>query len=202
MPSLVDTITFSDPAGTELLGTGIIVSSSGLILTDYHVIRDEVFIGVTIGGVGGVYPASVVITDPDDDLALIRLDADPPLRPAPLAGPALVRVGEPVVAIGNAGGREVAPTAAAGQLVALHRTIEYGVGSGMVSLAGTMEARAPIFAGDSGGALLDGAGRVIGMIAAGASDGPCATRSGCPLPLVFAIPIEQALSEIGFTATP
>lgn len=202
LPSLVDTITFSEPAGTELLGTGIIVSSTGLILTDYHVIRDEQFIGVTIGGEGGVYPASVVTTDPDHDLALIQLDGDPSLRPAVLAGPASARVGDPVLAIGNAKGRDIVPAAVSGRLVALDRTISYGVGSAVVNLTGAIEARAPIFAGDFGGALVNTAGQVIGMIAAGASDGPCPPRTDCPLPLAFATPIDQALAEIGFTASP
>jgi S1-C subfamily serine protease len=199
-PSLVDTIAFTQPAGMELLGTGIIVSSTGLILTDYHVIQDALYLGVTVGGQGGVYTTSVVTTDPDDDLALIQIDADPLLKPAELARSSPARVGDPVVAIGNAGGRGVAPTAAPGRLVALHRPIRYGVGSSVVSLAGTMEATAKIFPGDSGGALLDAAGRVIGVIAAGLSDGPCPPRSACPLPLAFAIPIDQALSEIGYTA--
>jgi S1-C subfamily serine protease len=197
--SLVDTTTFAEPAGTQILGTGIIVSATGLVLTAYHVVRDAVFVGVTVGGQGGVYPASVVVTNPDDDLALLRIEADPPLTPARLGGSASAQVGDPVVAMGNARGLGLAPTAATGRLVALDRSIRYGVGSNVVSLADVMEATAPIFAGDSGGPLVDAAGRVIGVIAAGSGDSPCPPRQDCPLHVTFAIPIDQALSEVGYT---
>jgi len=107
-----------------------------------------------------------------------------------------------VVAIGNARGLGLAPTAVMGRLVALHRSVSYGVGSNTVDLAGIMEAAAPISTGDSGGALINAAGRVIGVIAAGSGGGPCPPEQDCPLQLAFAIPIDQALSEIGYAAGP
>lgn len=198
-PSVVDTTTFADPAGTQILGTGIIVSSSGLVLTDYHVIRDDVFIGVRIGGVGYVHPADVVVADPSDDLALLQMEDAPALRPAELARASALEVGDPVLAIGNALGLGRTPTAAAGRLVALHRSVRYGVGSGTVDLDGMIEAAAPIFAGDSGGPLVDATGRVIGVIVAGSDDTPCAPAAVCPLHLVYAIPIGTALAQIGYT---
>src|ERR1019366_5211080 len=72
-PSLVDTITFANPAGTQILGTGIVLSASGLVLTDYHVIRGDIFIGVRVGGTGLVHPAEVLVTDPDADLDLLQV---------------------------------------------------------------------------------------------------------------------------------
>jgi S1-C subfamily serine protease len=198
-PSVVDTITFADPAGTQILGTGIIVSSSGLVLTDYHVIRDDVFVGVRVGGTGEVHPATVVLTDPDDDLALLQIQDAPTLKPAELARTSSAAVGDPVLAIGNAMGLGQVPRAVAGRLVALHRSISYGVGSGTVDLDGVIEAEAPIFAGDSGGALVDATGHVIGLIAAGSDDGPCAPAAVCPLYLAYAIPIHTALTQIGYT---
>jgi S1-C subfamily serine protease len=198
-PSMVDTITFADPAGTQILGTGIILSASGLVLTDYHVIRDQVFVGVRVGGTGAVHPATVVLTDPDEDLALLRIQGTPALRPAELARTSSAEVGAPVLAIGNAMGLGRVPRAAAGRLVGLHRTIRYGVGSGIVDLEGVLEAAAPIFAGDSGGALVDAAGQVIGLIAAGSDDAPCAPTAVCALHLAYAIPIRTALAQIGYT---
>jgi S1-C subfamily serine protease len=200
--SLVDTMTFANPAGTQILGSGIIVSGTGLVLTDYHVVRDAVYVGLTIGGQGGVYPASVVVANPDDDVALLQINADPPLTPARLDLGSAVRVGQPVVAMGNAQGRGVAPSAVTGRLVALHRSISYTVGSNVVDLGGVMEVAAPIFGGDSGGALVDAAGSVVGMIAAGAGDVPCTAQDVCPLSTAFVIPIEQALAEIGYTGLP
>ena len=199
-PSVVDTITFADPAGTEILGTGIIVSSSGLILTDYHVIRDDVFVGVRVGGAGEVRPATVVLTDPDHDLALLEIQDALPLKPAELARTSSTAVGDPVLAIGNAMGLGQVPRAVAGRLVALHRSVSYGVGSGTVDLDGVLEAEASIFAGDSGGALVDASGHVIGLIAAGSEGAPCAPGAICPLHLAYAIPIHTALAQIGYTA--
>jgi S1-C subfamily serine protease len=198
--SLVDTITFADPAGTQILGTGIIVSSSGLVLTDYHVIRDDVFVGVRVGGTGKVHPATVVLTDPDDDLALLQVQDASILKPAELAQASSTAVGDPVLAIGNAMGLGQVPQAVAGRLVALHRSVSYGVGSGTVDLDGVIEAEASIFAGDSGGALVDATGHVIGLIAAGSEGAPCAPGAICPLHLAYAIPIHTALAQIGYTA--
>ena len=198
--SLVDTITFADPAGTQILGTGIIVSSSGLVLTDYHVIRNDLFVGVRVGGAGMVHAATVVLTDPDDDLALLQVQDAPTLKPAELAPASSTAVGDPVLAIGNAMGLGQLPQAVAGRLVALHRSVSYGVGSGTIDLDGVIEAEASIFAGDSGGALVDATGHVIGLIAAGSDSAPCATATVCPLHLAYAIPIHTALAQIGYTA--
>jgi len=195
--SVVDTITFADPAGTQILGTGIIVSSSGLVLTDYHVVRGDVFIGVRIDGAGPVHPASIVIDDPSDDLALLQIQGGGAVRPAALESSASAAIGDPVIAIGNAMGLEQTPRAATGRLLALRRTVSYGVGSGTVNLAGILEAATPIFTGDSGGALVNAEGRVIGMIAAGSDDAPCDPAAVCPLHLAFAIPIELALERLG-----
>jgi S1-C subfamily serine protease len=195
--SVVDTITFAEPAGTQILGTGIIVSSSGLVLTDYHVVRGDLFIGVRIGGVGLVRPASIVIDDPSDDLALLQIQGGGAVTPAELETSSTAAVGDRVIAIGNAQGLEIAPRAAAGRLLALGRTVSYGVGSTTVSLAGIIEAATPIFTGDSGGALVNAQGRVIGVIAAGSDDTPCPPAAVCPLQLAFAIPIDRALDQLG-----
>jgi S1-C subfamily serine protease len=197
---MVDTITFTDPAGTEILGTGIILSATGLVLTDYHVIRDDVYVGVRVGGTGEVHPAEVVVTDPDADLALLQIQDAAVLRPAELARTSSAAIGDPILAIGNARGLGRAPEAVRGHLVALDLSVRYGIGSGTVDLAGMIEAAAPIFAGDSGGALVDATGRVIGLIAAGSDDTPCAPEAVCPLHIVYAIPIHAALTRIGYTA--
>jgi len=201
-PSVVDTITFAEPAGTQILGTGIVVSSTGLVLTDYHVIRGNIYIGVRVGGLGDVHQAVVVTSDAADDLALLQIEGGPAGKPAQLAAASIVKVGEPVVAIGNAMGLDIEPGAAAGHLVALNRPVSYGVGGEVVTLARAMEAATPIFTGDSGGPLVDGGGRVIGMIAAGSDDNPCAPAATCPLHVTYAVPIHQALAQIHFRPGP
>jgi S1-C subfamily serine protease len=192
-PSIVDTIVFGQPAGTQILGSGIILEGGGLILTAAHVVRDEVFVGVRVGGVGRVIAARVVATDAARDLALLRVDGSVRLRPASLGpGPALI--GEPVAVIGNAMGLGGVPRLTAGRLVALDQSIGYGVGSSTVHLAGTLEAAAPIAVGDSGGALIDGRGRVIGVIAA-AAGGSCSPTL-CAMRVAYAIPIGRALTDL------
>ena len=197
-PSIVDTIAFGGPAGQEILGTGIILSSSGLVLTDYHVILDDGYIGVRIGGEGDVYRTAVLVLDEPDDLALLQIEGAGPVKPAALEESAAAEIGTPVMAIGNAGGLGVEPSAVPGHLVALDRAIRYGVGGMIVRLGGLMEARAAIAAGDSGGALVDSRGRVIAVIAAGSGDRPCPPDGTCSLDLAYATPIAAALAEVHY----
>ena len=147
---------------------------------------------------GAVHPASVIISNPSDDLALLQIEGGGWVKPAVLGIASTARVGDPVLAIGNALGLDGALRAVSGRLVALRRSVSYGVGSSVVSLAGILEAATPVFAGDSGGALVDGQGRVIGVIAAGSDDAPCPRGAVCPLHLAYAIPIGQAMDQIGY----
>ena len=197
---MVDTLTFTDPPGTQILGTGIIISSTGLVLTDYHVVRGDGVIAVRIGGLGGTRPAVLVSTDPQNDLALLRIEGGGPLRAVRLGDPSSAEIGEAVVAIGNAEGRDGVPSAMPGRLLALRRPISYSVGSLMVTLPETLEASGPIFVGDSGGAIVDGQGEVIGMIAAGLDQGPCPADQFCPLPVAFATPIDRVMADLHLSA--
>ena len=103
------------------------MSSSGLVLTDYHVVRGDLFIGVRIGGVG-VPPPSIVIDDPSDDLALLQIQGGGAVTPGVETSrpPPPSAIGKMVIAIGNAQGLEIAPRAAAGRLLALGRTVSTG----------------------------------------------------------------------------
>ncbi len=128
--------------------------------------------------------ARVLGRDPSDDLALLKLDGDAPrLRPLPLGSSKKARVGDPVVAIGNPYGLQ--RTLATGVVTALGRQLQAPNG---FTIGQVVQTDASIAPGSSGGPLLDGRGRVIG-IAASSSGG---TAAG----IGFAVPIDAAKQRI------
>ncbi len=173
-------------------GTGMVINSGGLVLTNNHVIEDATKISATVLATGRTYTASVVGYDKTGDIALIRLEGASGLHTVPLGNSSAVRAGAAVVAMGNAEGQgTIIP--AAGSVTGLDKTItatdEGGTATSEV-LHGMIEINADIVSGDSGGPLADSAGQVIGMDTAGSSVsfGQQATTAG------FAIPIDTALS--------
>ena len=175
-PGVVDVNTFarssysgassnSEPLGA---GTGMILTSSGEVLTNNHVIEGATSIRVTIPGSGAVYSAIVVGADPTHDVALIQLKGASGLTPVTLGASSDLRVGERVVAIGNAFGRGGTPSISSGTVAALDRTITAGGGiGGQERLHGVIQLDATISPGESGGPLADPSGQVVGMITAG-----------------------------------
>ncbi len=172
-------------------GTGMILTSSGQVLTNNHVVEGAVRIQVTIPGRPGTYPATVVGTDPTDDVALIQVQGVTGLPTVTPGDSSSLRVGQRVIAIGNAFGRGGAPAVAEGTVTGLHRSITATdpVG-GSEHLANVIQTDAAIRPGDSGGALVDASSRVIGMITAGASG---EAFSGSSPGVGFAIPVQDAL---------
>ena len=174
------------------------LSSSGEILTNNHVIDGATKIKVTVVSTGASYAASVVGTDPTDDVAVLRLSGASGLATARLASAAQaagVAVGDAVTAVGNAGGTGGTPTAASGAVVALGRDITASDENGTdpERLTGLIEVNAAVQAGDSGGPLYSG-GAVIGIDTAASTSGrgrvaTTAARSGST---GFAIPITTA----------
>ena len=145
-------------------GTGMILSSSGEILTNNHVIRGATKIEVTVEG-RGTYEAEVVGADPTDDVALLQL-TDVSGLPTISTDTSDLSVGQTVVAVGNAYGQGES-SATTGSITGLDQSITAGdPGSEPEHLTGLIETNAPIAPGDSGGALVDGDGEVIGMITA------------------------------------
>jgi S1-C subfamily serine protease len=170
-------------------GTGMVINSSGLVLTNNHVIDDSTAITVTVPATGRTYPATVLGYDKTGDIALIRLQGASGLATVPIGNSAAVKAGEAVVALGNAGGQNTI-TMAAGQVTALNQTITASEEAGSTSsetLHGMIQANADIVAGDSGGPLA-GPGGVIGMDTAGNDAGYQQQAAG------FAIPVNTALS--------
>ncbi|HEY3140275.1 MAG TPA: trypsin-like peptidase domain-containing protein [Acidimicrobiales bacterium] len=147
----------------EGAGTGIVLSGDGLVLTNAHVIAGSDQINVKMFD-GAQHGASLVGSSPDDDLAVIQLEAASDLVAAELGSSEVLSVGDPVIAIGNAlnlGGR---PTVTQGIVSATNRNIEGpGPGGESVQLSNLIQTDAAINPGNSGGPLVDARGQVIGI---------------------------------------
>jgi S1-C subfamily serine protease len=146
-------------------GTGIIVTSAGEVVTNAHVVQDASSIRVTVPGHGPV-TATVEGSDANADLALLRLQGLSGLPAATFAGTSTVNVGDPVLAIGNAEGYGGTPTVTEGIISALNRSLPADSTDASGALHGLIQTDAAINPGNSGGALVDTAGRVIGITTA------------------------------------
>ena len=145
----------------EGAGTGIVLTADGYILTNAHVIANAASIKVAFPGDNGrkVMSANVVGRDRANDVAIVKIDGVKDLIPAKLGSSAKMRVGESVVAVGNALGLPGGSTVTTGIISAVDRTIE---GDGE-KLSGLLQTDAAINPGNSGGPLVNGNGEVIGM---------------------------------------
>jgi S1-C subfamily serine protease len=181
-------------------GTGMIINSDGLVLTNNHVIESSTKVSVTVVSTGRTYPAKVVGYDKTRDVALIQMEGASGLHTIPIGNSGAVRSGTSVVALGNAEGQE-AIVPAAGQITALNQTITATDQGGSITtetLHGMFRTDADIVSGDSGGPLSTTSGEVIGMDTAGnSSNNDGDGIAGLPQQSSatgFAIPIGTALS--------
>jgi len=154
-------------------GTGMLISSTGEILTNNHVVNGSTGITVTVQGRSQKYSAHVVGVDISQDIAVIQIDGSVSGLPTvKFADSSSLKVGETVVALGNALGRGGAPNVTSGQITALDQTITASSGgSSSETLNGMIQSDAVIYEGDSGGALVNTSGQVVGMITAGQAQG-------------------------------
>jgi S1-C subfamily serine protease len=189
-PGLVDINTNLSYQSEQAAGTGMVLTSSGEILTNNHVIDGATSISVTDVGNGKTYTGKVVGYDRTGDVAVVQLSGASGLQTVSTGGSA--SVGEAVVGVGNAGGTGGTPSTAGGSVVALDQSITASDDSGgnSESLSGLIEVNAGIEPGDSGGSLVNTSGQVIGMDTA-ASTGSGYDGSGTQ---AYAIPISTALS--------
>ncbi|NNN02162.1 MAG: PDZ domain-containing protein [Acidimicrobiaceae bacterium] len=176
--------------GTEDQGTGMIISANGLVVTNNHVIAAAVgggTITVTRTGSTKSLPATLIGTNPVDDVALIRINGASGLPAVTFGNSNALVVGDAVVAIGNALGLAAGtPTVTQGIVSALGRTVTAGTSNATETLNNMIQTDAAINPGNSGGPLLDSSGDVIGMntaVAGTLPDGTSAQNIG------FAIPV-------------
>jgi S1-C subfamily serine protease len=176
-------------------GTGIVISSTGEVLTNNHVIADATSIKVDIGGTGDTHTAKVIGYDVADDVALVQIDGVSNLKTVTFGDPSKVNVGDPVVAIGNALGQGGTPKVSQGKVTALDQQVTAGdpTGGTTETLNGMIQIDAPIQPGDSGGALVNSAGQVIGMNTA-AAGGRFTQQTGSNIG--FAIPVDHAITVV------
>jgi S1-C subfamily serine protease len=167
-------------------GTGMILSRSGEVLTNNHVIRGATRFKVVDVTTHRTYRGTVVGYSVSRDIAVLQLADAAGLPTVKLGGAVHVRVGQRVVARGNAEGRGGAPKTARGRVIALHQQIvaKDEAGSDFETLNDVIATNAPVVPGYSGGPLEDARNRVLGIVTAGSLT---AVHRG------FAIPISHAL---------
>ncbi len=195
-PGLVDIDTTLGYQQEQAAGTGIVLSSNGVILTNNHVIDGATSISVTDVGNQKTYTASVVGYDRTRDIAVLQLHNASGLQTATLGNSSNASVGEDIVGIGNAGGTGGTPSAAGGTVTALNQSItasDDGDGTSE-QLSGLIETNADIQPGDSGGALVDTSGNVLGVDTAASAGFSFQSNDQSSGTQGFAIPINTALS--------
>jgi S1-C subfamily serine protease len=179
--------------GTQLqeigAGSGFIISSDGLILTNKHVVSDSSAEYTVFTNDGNEYSAKVLALDPVQDLALVKIQgSDNAFQPVILGDSSSIEVGQTAIAIGNALG-QFTNTVSVGVVSGLQRTISASdqTGGSSETLQGIIQTDAAINSGNSGGPLLNLKGEVIGIntaVAQGAQG------------IGFAIPINMAKRDI------
>ncbi|WP_188190148.1 S1C family serine protease [Nonomuraea sp. SYSU D8015] len=156
---------FLEPVAEQGTGTGFVIGADGLIATNNHVVQGAQTVTVTLRD-GRTLAAKVLRSDPAADLAVLRVNAED-LPVAPLGDSSTLRVGDPVIAIGNALALPGGPTVTEGIVSALDRTVQTDAGA---RLEHVIQTDAAINPGNSGGPLVDASGRIVGINTAAAGD--------------------------------
>ena len=172
------------PSEGTATGSGFVIDDNGFILTNAHVVAGADQVRVRFDEESDSVEAEVKGVDPDTDLAVLKVNPDDAdLRPLPLGNSGDLRVGDPVVAIGNPFGFQ--RTVTTGIVSALQRQIQAPSG---FSISDVIQTDAAINPGNSGGPLLDGNGRVIGINSQIATGGAGSGSVG----IGFAVPVNTA----------
>jgi putative serine protease PepD len=181
-PSVVTV--FAPVRGGTAEGSGVIVDADGRILTNNHVVEGATGTLTVQLSDGRSVPARILRTDPGHDLALVQVQGVDGLKPAALGDSSSVQVGDTVLAFGSPLG--LTGTVTSGIVSALDRD------ASDLGLSGLIQTDAPINSGNSGGPLVDSAGRVVAINVANAST----NQGGGNIGIGFAIPIDTALQTI------
>jgi len=162
------------------LGSGVIVDPKGYIITNNHVVESATKIKVNIGGNREEYMARIIGTDPDGDIAVIKIDGDKPFPYAKIGNSRDMKVGDWVIAIGSPMGLE--QTITAGIISATGRTFDREMGEGPSVFSDYLQTDASINSGNSGGPLVNMNGAVVGI------NSFITSRTGSSAGLGFAVP--------------
>jgi len=178
---VIDRDFFFNPIPREGAGSGSIIDSDGHILTKHHVIRDSTKLEVTLSD-QSKWPARFVGADPDNDLAVIKIDVpEKKLRVITMGDSSKLKVGQKVLAIGNPFG--LGQTLTTGVISSIGRSIRSPAG---FLIQDVIQTDAAINPGNSGGPLLDSAGKIIGINSA------IISPTGASVGIGFAIPANTA----------
>ncbi len=181
---------FLQPVPQQGAGTGVIVDLKGYIVTNNHVVEEADTIKVTMAD-GQILDAKLVGRDPTADLAVIKVETNDKLTAAQIGDASKLRVGDWVVAIGNALALEGGPTVTAGVVSYMGRSIQTQSGDILNDLIQTDAAINP---GNSGGPLVNMAGQVVGINTAIVGG---AQNIGFSISMTTALPIIQQLINEG-----
>ena len=188
---VVDIDTVLKYQGARAAGTGMVLTPQGEVLTNNHVVDGATTIKVTVVSTGATYTATVVGTDPGDDVAVLQLQNASGLQTIRTGDSSTVSASDAVTAVGNAGGAGGTPSAATGKVIATGQSLTASDESGAnaETLTDMIEISANVVAGDSGGPLYNSKDKVVGMDTAASAS----FRSNAPT-VAYAIPINRALS--------
>ena len=184
---IVSTNTYTGSVG---VGTGMVLTSDGEVVTNHHVVEGATSVKVTVMSTGDTYTGRVVGTDSADDVAVVDLEGASGLDTV-ATDTAGVSVGDAVTAVGDGNGTEEYLSAATGSVTATDQPVTTqaeGTASGE-SLTGMIEISSDVVPGYSGGATYDANGDVVGMTTAATNN----TND----PDGYAIPISKVLSVAG-----
>jgi S1-C subfamily serine protease len=185
-------------------GTGIVLTSSGRILTNNHVIAGATTIRVVVPKTTHTYTARVAGYDTTADVAVLQLQKASNLKTVTTGDASSLKLGARVTAVGNAGGTGKL-TSSRGNVTGLHKSITVRSDNGTTEqLTGLIETNAALQPGDSGGPLLNSAGRVVGIDTAASSSSPfpvSASNDGYAIPIGKATTIAKQIVSGKSSAT-
>jgi S1-C subfamily serine protease len=196
-PALVDITSSLGYRQATAEGTGMVLTSTGEILTNNHVVAGATSIKVRDIGNGRTYRARVVGYSDSDDVAVLRLIGASGLATVSIGNSATVTTGQNIVALGNAEGRGGTPAVATGRVTGTGDSIiAQDEGDGVQEhLSGMIRTDANIEPGDSGGPLVNSAGQVVGMdTAASTSSSTGYGTTSAETTTAFSIPIGRAIA--------
>ncbi len=175
------------------LGSGVVMDRQGHILTNAHTVdgAERILVGL---GDGRVLGGAVLGADEDTDIAVVKVDGDH-LEPASFGDSDKLKVGQPVLAIGNPLGLPGGPTVTSGVVSSLHRNIRLGEGDGLQ----VIQTDAAVNPGNSGGPLVDLQGRIVALNAATI---PYAEGIGFAVPINTALDVARQIVDHGRAQRP